>query len=83
MQLERFKEHGIDLIEVSSHIDARPKYLICQGKMAGQRNIQRSLYQHMVSLIACLVINYRHYIYILLHYISPYNQLFILIRKLK
>ncbi|MEB2280190.1 phage minor capsid protein [Lysinibacillus xylanilyticus] len=29
MQLERFKEHGIDLIEVSSHIDARPKYRIC------------------------------------------------------
>jgi len=33
MQLERFKEYGVDLIEVSSHIDARPKCRICQGKI--------------------------------------------------
>lgn len=33
MQLERFKEFDVDLIEVSSHVDARPKCAICQGKI--------------------------------------------------
>lgn len=33
MQFERIKEHGVDLIEVSSHLGARPKCAKDQGKI--------------------------------------------------
>ncbi|MEK4701983.1 phage minor capsid protein [Solibacillus sp. FSL R7-0668] len=33
MQLKRIEEHGIDLIEVSSHLDARPKCAADQGRI--------------------------------------------------
>jgi hypothetical protein len=67
MQLERFKEYDVDLIEVSSHVDARPKCRICQGRIYSLSGKSKKYPAWSTStygeLDGLLGINCRHKIY--------------------